>query len=54
MAVHAAGWLSEKDFRGAMPAAVRVIAAADFFSGPPPKCEEGGFRNGTWRIRVRR
>ena len=53
-AVHTAGGLSEKDFRGDVGRAARVIAAADFSSGPPPKCEEAGSRNGTWRIRVRR
>ncbi len=53
-AVNAAGGLSEKDFRGDVGRAVRVIAGADFYSGPPPKCEEASSRSGTWRVRVRR
>jgi hypothetical protein len=54
-AVNAAGGLSEKDFRGDVGRAVRVIAGTDFSSGPAPECESpSARRGGTWRIRFRR
>ena len=40
-AVNAAGGLSEKDFRGDVARAVRVIAGSDFSSGPPPAVSVG-------------
>ncbi len=53
-AVNAAGGLSEKDFRGDVGRAVRVIAGADFHAGPPPICVAANSRAGTSRVRVRR
>jgi hypothetical protein len=52
--VHAAGGLSDADFRGDVGRAVRVIAGAGFASGPPPECRSVSSRRGTWRIRFRR
>ena len=51
--VMAAGGLTERDFRGDVGRAVRVIAGADFASGPGPECADpnsGRVR----RIRIRR
>jgi hypothetical protein len=54
-AVHAAGGLSDKQFRGDVGRAVRVIAGGNFHSGPAPACESAQARSsGNWRIRVRR
>jgi hypothetical protein len=53
-AAHAAGGLSEKDFRGDVGVAVRVIAGGGFSSGPAPECQSSGTRGRTWRVRIRR
>jgi hypothetical protein len=53
-AAHATGGLSEKDFRADVGRAVRVIAGAEFNSGPRPSCESRTSHNGRWRVRVRR
>jgi hypothetical protein len=53
-AAHATGGLTEKDFRADVGRAVRVIAGADFNSGPRPQCESSSSRSGRWRIRIRR
>jgi hypothetical protein len=54
-ATHAAGGLSDKQFRGDVGRAVRVIAGGNFNSGPAPVCESAQARSsGSWRIRVRR
>lgn len=52
--VHKAGGLSEKSFRGDVGRAVKVIAAADFHSGPAPDCVESSGRTSRFRVRVRR
>ncbi len=54
-AVHAAGGLVEKDFRGDVGRAVRVIAGTDFKGGDGPSCSDGTSRS-SWvrRIRIRR
>ena len=53
-AAHASGGLSEKDFRADVGRAVRVIAGAEFDSGPRPACASPGSRNATTPVRVRR
>jgi hypothetical protein len=52
--VHRAGGLSDKSFRGDVGRAVRVIAAADFHSGPAPDCVESSGRSRRFRVRFRR
>jgi hypothetical protein len=53
-AAHASGGLSEKSFRADVGRAVRVIAGADFNSGPRPQCESSSSSSRRWRIRIRR
>lgn len=53
-AVHAAGGLSERSFRGDVGRAVRVIAGTNFNSGPAPECKNSRSRSWTWRVRIRR
>jgi hypothetical protein len=53
-AVHAAGGISEKDFRGDVGMAVRVIAGRDFATGPGPECISPEQQTSRWRIRIRR
>ncbi len=53
--VHAAGGLTDRDFRGDVARAVRVIAGADLRGGPLPQCEDSSKRSRTgWRVRIRR
>jgi hypothetical protein len=52
-AAHATGGLSEKSFRADVGRAVRVIAGADFNSGPRPQCESSSSRSRRWRVRIR-
>jgi hypothetical protein len=51
-AANGAGGLSERDFRGDVGRAVRVIAGRDFASGPAPDCSTRSSR--TWGFRIRR
>lgn len=50
-AAHAAGGLSERNFRGDVGRAVQVIAGRDFDPGPAPQCSTRS--NRTWSVRVR-
>ncbi len=52
-AAHMAGGLTDKDFRGDVGRAVRVIAGTDLPGGSMPDCEEAGSRRSGWRIRRR-
>ena len=52
-AVHAAGGLTEKRFRGDVGRAVRVIAGRDFAAGPAPTCQASQRTRRTFRIRRR-
>jgi hypothetical protein len=52
-AAHAAGGLSEKNFRGDVGRVVRVIAGRDFEPGPAPDCKTQSSRS-TWSFRIRR
>jgi hypothetical protein len=52
--VHAAGGLTDRDFRGDVARAVRVIAGTDLRGGAGPQCVESrGRPSSAWRVRIR-
>ncbi len=52
---HRAGGLSDRDFRGGVGLAVRVIAGTDFSPGPAPACSARRSRSwGRWLASLRR